>query len=133
MKSLKNKGYLLIEVLVTIVVLGTAIVFVTQALSASLLAVRRATSYTEALLLVEQLFCDLKLETSPAQAIPLDSFPRSESVSAENQKFDWEEELQPLESVRLSEIIFRVFWKDSKLTGEIYASTFIPTTTLKGE
>ncbi len=133
LKLLKNKGYLLIEVLVTVVVLGTTIIFIVRALNSSLFALRRAAYYTKALFLMEEIYRDIKLESSRGEAIPVDSFPRSSSLASDNLKFVWQEELQPTEFATLSEVIFTVSWQDSKSSGQISASTFIPTTTLKGE
>ena len=124
----RNRGYLLVEVLVTVLVLGVAIVFIVRALSASLVASRRAAYYTKGLLLAEQLQAQMKVEalTQPASA---DSFPRSAESSAENTAFSWKEDATLTDIPPLAEIIFTVIWRDAKINGEFSASTLMPIVT----
>ena len=125
----KNQvGYLLIEVLITIAILGTVIVFIVQALSSSLFAVRRAAYYTKALMITEQLIWDIRLEALGGSLIPADSFPRSSEFSDENRGFKWRQELLQTDIPNLSEMILTLTWRDSKASGQFSVSTLLPTT-----
>jgi type II secretory pathway pseudopilin PulG len=121
----RNKGYLLVEVLTTVVILGVAIVFIVRGLNASLIASRRAADYTQALFLMEQLEAELKLETR-AFALSQDSFPRSAESGLERIKFNWQQDLSDFPAPNLSEIIFTLSWKDARLSGGFDASTLVP-------
>lgn len=124
-KKKDNSAYLLVEVLVTVVVLGVAIVFIVRALSASLLASRRAGSYTQALLLMEQLANQANLEVISGQSSS-GVFPRSAEVSSPGINFQLKEELEPTDIPPLAEVIFTISWRDAKIGGEFSASTLLP-------
>ncbi len=127
LKNKRTKGYLLIEVLVVIVILAVAIVFIVRALSSSLFAARRATSYTKAISAAEQLYSDIKLEMSEGRALARESFPRSLQLTIDNINFQCSEELSQTSIPDLSEIIFNISWKDSNNQMSFALSSFIPT------
>lgn len=122
-----NYGYLLIEVLLTVAILGTVIVFIVRALSSSLYAVRRAAYYTQAIMLAEELDWEIKKEIFSGVAIAAESFPRRYDFSGERAAFEGEQRLFPTNIAGLSEMVSTVSWKDSRLSGQFSVSTYIPT------
>ncbi|MBU2540437.1 MAG: type II secretion system GspH family protein [Candidatus Omnitrophica bacterium] len=116
-------GFLLIEVLITVVVLGTAIVFIVQALSSSLFAARRASLYTEALMLMDELNWDVKLETYSQPFLSRGDFPKSSKVSKGKTDFNLRQELFLTDFPNLSEMVLTVSWTK----GEFSTSTYVLT------
>ena len=58
---LKNKAFLLIEVLITVVIVSVSIVFINHAFTSSLKAVSLSNGYREAILILENRTFDLEL------------------------------------------------------------------------
>ncbi len=126
-------GFLLIEVLVTVIVLGTVIVFIVQALSSSLFAARRASLYTQALMLIDEFDLNVKLETHSAPYLKTEDFPKSFEFSKGEADFRLRQELFATDLPNLSEMISTISWSDSKAKGEFSVSRFVPSVSLGEE
>lgn len=121
-----NKAYLLIELMVTVIILGLAICFIAQAFSSSLFAVRKAIVYSKALIFSERLVWDKRLDLALSKPISKEDFPESFNRVENNINFQVEEVVLETGFPNLAEIIFDVSWKDAKASGEFKVSTFMP-------
>lgn len=104
--SKNRRSFTLIEVLVTMAIFSTAIIFVFRAFTTSLDSVR----LSQHVVLASELAQEKILETSLALKSH-QSFPGSGSVTLENQKFDWRYELTDLEKNEKG-LNLAVTWKE---------------------
>jgi hypothetical protein len=87
-----NRGFLLIEVLLTVTIVSVSIIFINHAFSASLKALSLADSYQKAFLFIDDRVFDLELAV---YARDVSSFSKQED--AFGMVFSWNQEVRPLE------------------------------------
>ena len=126
-----NKAYLLIELMIVVIILGLTILFIAQAFSSSLFAVRKALAYSKALLFTERIVWDKRLELALTGPLAREDFPKSLRMIENNINFQVEEVVRETEFSNLGEIVFNVAWKDAKASGEFNISTFMPMSAAK--
>lgn len=126
-----NRAYLLIELMIVVVILGLTILFIAQAFSSSLFAVRKAFAYSKALLFAERVVWDKRLELALVKSLAREDFPKSFRTVENNINFQVEEVALETEFSNLGEIVFDVAWKDSKASGEFRVSAFMPMSAAK--
>ena len=126
-----NKAYLLIELMIVVVILGLTILFIAQAFSSSLFAVRKAFAYSKALLLAERVVWDNRLELALLKSLAREDFPKSFRTIENNINFQVKEDALETGFLNLGEIVFDVAWKDAKVRGEFEISAFMPMSAAK--
>lgn len=117
--------------MIVVVILGLTILFIAQAFSSSLFAVRKALAYSKALLFAERVVWDKRLEAALLKSLAREDFPKSLRVIENNINFQVEEVALETEFSNLGEIVFDVAWKDAKANGEFKVSTFMPVSAAK--
>ena len=127
----QNKGFLLLEVLLTVVLVSASVVFINHAFSSSLKAMSLTNSYREAIIFLNDKVFDIELNMYLTE---LSSFSKEETFS--NTLFLWEQEVLPLEKADLNDdydidmlgierLSCSVGWeKNGKRSIELY--TYIP-------
>jgi len=93
----KSRGFLLVEVLVTVVIVSASIVFINHAFSSSLRATSITNDYLKASLLLEDKGFDLEADTfyEEGEFVGEDQFMKT--------NFTWEQAVMPLEEEDLGE------------------------------
>lgn len=94
----KNRAFLLIEVLVTVVVVSTSIVFINHAFSSSFKAAGLSNDYISAILLLEDKSFDFELNPQGLKAGEL-----SGEDNFMGREFSWTQEVSPLEKEDLAD------------------------------
>jgi hypothetical protein len=88
----KNRAFLLLEVLLTVVLVSASIVFINHAFSSSLRAMSLTSSYQDAVLFLDECIFDIELGMRVAE---LSDFSKEKSSSGTI--FLWEQKILPLE------------------------------------
>jgi len=94
----QNKGFLLLEVLLTVVLVSTSVVYINHAFSSSLKAMSLTNSYCEALIFLDDKVFDIELNMYLSE---ISSSSKEENFS--NTLFLWDQEVMPLESTDLGD------------------------------
>ncbi|TRZ52513.1 MAG: hypothetical protein D4S01_02775 [Dehalococcoidia bacterium] len=127
----QNKGFLLLEVLLTVVLVSASVVFINHAFSSSLKAMSLTNSYREAIIFLDDKVFDIELNMYLTE---LSSFSKEETFS--NTLFLWEQEVLPFEKKDLNDdydidmlgierLFFSVGWEKNGMRNiELY--TYIP-------
>ena len=94
----QNKGFLLFEVLLTVVLVSTSVVYINHAFSSSLKAMSLTNSYYEAFVFLDDKVFDIELNMYLTE---ISSSSEEENFS--NTLFLWDQEVMPLESTDLDD------------------------------
>lgn len=119
----KNSGVLLLEVLITVSLLGVGLTVILQAFSASIGAIRTAQQYTRAAFLAEDKLSQIKQEA--LQGDDIAAGQESGEFSEENKDFSWESEINPLEDTSLNEAKITVSWQQKDRENEVFLTTYL--------
>lgn len=120
----KNKGLLLFEVMLTLVILSIGLTLILHSFSTSLNASKIAHNYTLAALLIEDKMWDLENKGAVSSNLNEEGqFPEP------NQKFNWRVETKdkPVQgqSGKLNEVKLTVWWKEGRRKGSVFATTYL--------
>jgi len=94
----QNKGFLLLEVLLTVVLVSASVVYINHAFSSSLKAMSLTNSYREAFIFLDDKVFDIELNMYLTE---ISSSSKEENFS--NTLFLWDQEVTPLESTDLGD------------------------------
>lgn len=113
-----NNSFSLIEVLITVAILSTAIVFIFRSFTASLAAVKFSQNITLACLLTEEKLFEIEERQAPGAS----EYAEGRENLAERE-FKWNYQTTPLEDSDLAELKFNVSWQENARENE-YAIDF---------
>lgn len=120
----KNKGLLLFEVMLTIIILSVGLTLILRSFYSSLNATKIAQYYTTAALLIEDKMWEL--ENEGVVAVDLD---QEGQFSAPDQQFNWHLETKDKEvqeqNGKLNEVKLSVWWQEGKRKGNIFVTTYL--------
>lgn len=120
----KNKGLLLFEVMLTIIILSVGLTLILRSFYSSLNATKIAQYYTTAALLIEDKMWEL--ENEGVVAVDLD---QEGQFSAPDQQFNWYLETKDKEvqeqNGKLNEVKLSVWWQEGKRKGNIFVTTYL--------
>ena len=88
----QNKGFLLLEVLLTVVLVSASVVYINHAFSSSLKAMSLTNSYREAFIFLDDKVFDIELNMYLTEIASL-----SKEANFSNTLFLWDQEVVPLE------------------------------------
>ena len=128
----KSRGFLLIEVLITVVIVTASIIFINQAFSSSLRATSLANTYNKAILLLEDKIFDIESEPATEEG---GSYSVEEQLM--NETFTLQQEYLPLEKedigdeyspeeISLMRFQFLLKWFRQNREREIDILTYVP-------
>lgn len=121
-----NRAYLLIELLVTVIILGLAICFIAQAFSSSMLAVKKANIYSKALLFSERILWDMRASQALGLMPAWEDFPKSVKEKENNLSLEANLDVFETPFSGLCEVFYKVSWRDFRTAGGFSFSTFMP-------
>ena len=119
MLSRSDKAFSLVEVLITVAILSSAVVFIFRGFTASLQAAKLSQNITLACLLAEDRLWELELRQQSKLRLP-DS---SEPILLQNQEFNWVYEIKDADYPNLKELVLTVSWQESRRKN--YALSFL--------
>lgn len=103
-----NKAFSLIEVLITVAILSTAIIFVFRSFTASLNTARFSQDITLASFLAEDKLWNIEKKFIANAALPF-----SGSEIMQNRTFNWDYKITETQIANLSQFKFTVSWKEN--------------------
>ena len=109
----KNKGFLLVEVLVAMSLLVFSIIYVSKAL-------RQFVNYTIALNLAQEKFFELETEGPTAQ------MSESDSKFPDNADFSCDSTISRLENLELNNATLDIKWQEGKRNGNLEMVCYLP-------
>lgn len=118
-----DKGSVLVEVLLAVMILGVGLTWVIQSMAASLRVSRQSPDYTTALILLENEMTGLMREKTIASDFALQKhFPAPDdrytcSLTARPASVD--------EAGRINEVTAQIFWKSGRRNNKITLKTFL--------
>ncbi len=119
MKTIKERGAFLIEVLLTVVILSISLTLIIQSLTSSLKASARVASYTHAILAIENAMLDLAYKKFP---------PGSSTNSQSNELFQVSSNIQKISSEKNikngKEVQLQVSWKTNQKPQKLSVTTY---------
>lgn len=116
---LKNSGFLLFEVLLTVTILSVGLVLVLRAFATSLDAMQTSQEYMNATLLLEEILAGAALKGQ------IERGETEKAFSADLGDFGYKIHSEELEGTDLNKVSFVVFWKSGKRPQRIDASSYI--------
>lgn len=119
-KKIKNKGFLLVEVLVAMSLLVFSVIYVSKAFWSCLKARRQFVNYTIALNLAQEKF--FKLETEGAAA----RMSESDSKFPDNADFSCDLTISRLENLELNNATLDIKWQEGKRKGNVEMVCYLP-------
>jgi len=119
--SKSNKAFSLLEVLITVAILSTAIIFIFRSFTASLSAVRFSQDITLACYLAEDKFWEMK-QKQKKSIRPLNYEQGTEEL--QGRQFNWVYQTSKLEDSDLIKLQFDVSWRH-KIKEKEYTITFL--------
>jgi len=125
----KNNGFLLIEILVTVVIVSASIIFINHAFTSSLKAIAVSNDYLSSVLLLE----DKSFDFEAYPYVDESSFSGEENFMGRN--FTWQQDISPLseedigdeydeEDLGLKLLEFSVGWKRQNVERDIGVITY---------
>jgi len=116
----KNKGFLLVEVLVAMSLLVFSIIYVSKAFLSCLKAMRQFVNYTIALNLAQEKFFELETEGPTAQ------MSESDSKFPDNADFSCDSTISRLENLELNNATLDIKWQEGKRNGNLEMVCYLP-------
>lgn len=108
----RNKGFLLIEVLTAVTLLGFSVMYLSRALRSCLNAMLQFAHYTTALILAEEKFFNLETVNKESDIV-------KEGRFYENADFSYRLEVYRLSDLELNQADLDVQWKDGRRFGVV--------------
>lgn len=105
MKSRLNRAFTLIEVLITVAILSSAIIFVFRSFATALTSVKFSQDLTRACYLAEDKLWEINQYSLNGNSLP---------EQGSEDKFRWEYEISPASEPNLEELKLNVYWKKNK-------------------
>jgi len=102
------KGFTFIEILVTVAIVSTAIIFLLRSFTASLGAARFSQHITLACYLSEARLLDIERAFSDGAA-----YPASGTETLQNERFNWNYRIRETDNPNLKELQFSVGWQEN--------------------
>ncbi len=114
-KKRSNKGFLFIELLISVLIMSIGLVAVLNSLIQSLRAIEYSSNYFQACLLLED------------KAFEIYNSDKKEGFSRGvfNSKFSWELNVVTLEEIALNEVSLKVLWNDRNKEYDIFMATYL--------
>lgn len=130
LKALKarNKGFLLLEVLISIVIVASALIVINRAFSVSLTAVKQASNYLYGTFILEDKLFDISIKEAFV------NMNISDDIEAASQKFYYVMDVSPSELTKgsvnpeplgLKKASLSVDWEYFENTGALDVSTYV--------
>ena len=113
-----NKGFLLFEVVIAIVILSVGITFVLRSFNSAITAVKGLQGYTIAMFLLEQEMFELEKKG-------IKVLGREGKFDGEYSEFSWELDSVPLEDAPLDKVDLHIMWNTANSTRKFSATTFL--------
>lgn len=113
------KGFTLIEILITVAIVSTAIIFLLRSFTASLGSARFSQHITLACYLSEQKL--LEIERILVKGA---DYPESGTETLQNKRFNWRREIRDTDKPDLKELKFTVGWQEN-LREKEYSMEFL--------
>lgn len=124
---LQESGYILVETLVCVAILGLALTFVLAAFTSEINALRSSRNYTQASLLLEEKLCELEREGG----IDITRIERSGNFPAlAPNKFSWELEIEVLtdedgSQLNIYKLTVVVSWDELTVSRKLSTTTYL--------
>ena len=115
-----KKGFLLIEVLITVAILAFSLLYISSAFTNCLRAMSQIANYTVAINLAEEKIFQLQSEPGQERAL------NEEGIFSDEPNFNFKLEARKLEDLDLSELYLRANWKEGRRTGSFDITTYLP-------
>ena len=116
---ISDRGFLLVEVLITVAVLAFSLVYISGAFTNCLRVMTQIFNYTIAVNLAEEKI--FQLQSEPGQEPALNA----EGIFGDEPNFNFKLEARKLEDLELSELYLRVNWKEGRRAGSFDISTYL--------
>lgn len=110
MASKSNKAFSLLEVIITVAILSTAIVFVFRAFTTVLSSVKFSQNITLACFLAEDKLWEIENKQKDTKG-PLSTASGTEKI--QEQDFNWDYTVTEIQDLNLVELKFNVNWKEN--------------------
>ena len=108
----RNKGFLLIEVLTAVILLGFSLIYLSRAFMNCLNTMLQFANYTTALILAEEKLFDLEMVNKESGIV-------KEGIFSENADFSYRLEVVRLSDLELNQADLDVQWKDGRRSGVV--------------
>ena len=108
----RNKGFLLIEVLVAVILMGFSVIYLSRAFMGCLNTMLQFANYTTALILAEEKLFNIEI-------VNKESDIDREGIFSENQDFSYRLEVYRLSDLELNQADLDVQWKDGRRSGVV--------------
>lgn len=118
-----KEGSVLVEVLLAVVILGTGLTWVIQAMTASLKVSRQSPDYTTALILLENEMTALMREQTIAS-----DFAQQKRFPPPDDKYSCSLTARPAsldEADTINEVTAQIFWKTGRRNNKLVVKTFL--------
>lgn len=115
-----KRGFLLIEVLITVAMLAFSLVYISRAFTNCLRAMSQIANYTTAINLAEEKIFQLQSESGLETALA------EEGVFTDQPDFNFKWAAKKLEDLELNELHLQVNWKEGRRSGSFEISTYLP-------
>lgn len=117
MMKRNNKGFLLIEVLTAVILLGFSVVYLSRAFMNCLNTMQQFANYTAALILAEEKLFNLETIAKESDII-------KEGKFSENTDFSYRMDVYRLADLKLNQADLDVQWKDGRRSGVVSMSGY---------
>lgn len=114
-----RKGFMLLELIVSLAILSTGLLAVTRSFISSLGASNYSRQYTLACILTEEKLNELELFTDLSEETVQGSFEEPYT------QFSWKSEIKPSSNESLKHVTVTIFWKDKWKQKKVRLSTLL--------
>lgn len=115
-----NKGFLLIEVLVTVAILAFGLIYISRAFINCLNAMSQVVDYTLATILAEKKFFQIEMESN------LEANLKQKGIFADEPNFNFALDIGKIKDQNLYNVYLKLGWKEGRRTGSFDISGYLP-------